>query len=79
MDGMRQRHLFIALLAAIPPSAVPAGPARATDAATCYTINDADARAACLARARQDPGMCYAVQRADLRAQCRAETHGRSV
>jgi hypothetical protein len=71
---MRQRHLFIVLAALIPALAVLAGPARAADAAACYAIGDADSRAACLAKARRDPGMCYAVQRADLRAQCLAET-----
>lgn len=70
-DGMRQCHLFIVLAAVIAAAAMPA---RATDAAACYAIDDADARAACLARARRDPGMCYAVQRAELRAQCLAET-----
>jgi hypothetical protein len=73
-DHMRRRHLPIVLAAMIPAAVMPAGPARATDAAACYAIGDADARAACLARARRDPGMCYAVQRAELRAQCLAET-----
>lgn len=42
-------------------------------ASACYNISDADARAACLARAHRDPGRCYSVQRADARAQCLAE------
>lgn len=42
-------------------------------ASACYNISDADARAACLARAHRDPGRCYGVQRSDLRAQCLAE------
>jgi hypothetical protein len=48
-------------------------PVAAADAGSCYVITDADARTACLAKARKEPGMCYAVQRADLRAQCLAE------
>lgn len=39
----------------------------------CYNINDADARAVCLARANRDPGRCYSVQRPDLRSVCLAE------
>ena len=50
-----------------------ASAAQAADAAACYTISDPDARAYCLAKARQEPAGCYTVQRADLRAQCQAE------
>lgn len=39
----------------------------------CYNIQDADARAFCLARAHRNPSMCYSVQRADLRSMCLAE------
>lgn len=39
----------------------------------CYNIQDADARAYCLARAHRDPGRCYSVQRSDLRSMCLAE------
>lgn len=49
----------------------------AADAAACYTINDADSRAICLAKAHKDPGRCYSVQAADKRAQCLAEVRGR--
>ncbi|WP_159717025.1 hypothetical protein [Geminicoccus flavidas] len=71
---MRQPHLFLVLPAMIPAPALLAGAARAADAAACYAISDADARTACLAKARRDPGMCYAVLQADRRAQCLAET-----
>lgn len=47
--------------------------AQAADTGACYTISDPDARAYCLAKARQEPAGCYTVQRADLRAQCQAE------
>ncbi len=47
--------------------------ARASDASSCYSIGDPDARAYCLAKARGEPGACYSVQRADLRSQCMAE------
>lgn len=47
--------------------------ASATDAASCYSIAEADARAYCLAFAHNDPGRCYAIQNAALRAQCLAE------
>ncbi|MEE7477797.1 hypothetical protein [Methylobacterium hispanicum] len=50
-----------------------ASAAQAADAGACYTISDPDARAYCLAKARQEPAGCYTVQRADLRAQCQAE------
>lgn len=42
-------------------------------AGACYSIQDNDARAACLAKAHNDPGRCYSVQSADKRAQCLAE------
>lgn len=47
-----------------------ASPARTS---ACYSVQDADARAMCLARAHREPGRCYSIQRADLRAQCLAE------
>lgn len=46
---------------------------QAADAGVCYSINDADARQLCIARARADASQCYAIQRTDLRAQCLAE------
>ena len=45
----------------------------ASDAGTCYTIRDSDARTYCLARAHNQPAQCYSIQRADMRAQCLAE------
>ncbi|MNM84054.1 hypothetical protein D3C81_961280 [compost metagenome] len=50
-----------------------ASAAQATDAGSCYAVGDADARAYCLAKARNDPGTCYSVQNSGLRAQCLAE------
>ena len=44
-------------------------------ASACYNVQDADARAYCLARVHRDPGRCYNVQRADLRSACQAEAH----
>lgn len=60
------------LMVAALPAAHP-GMARATDASTCYTIPDADARTFCLAKAHHDPGMCYAIQNTALRSECLAE------
>lgn len=54
-----------------------AGAAQAGDAATCYTLASADARAWCLARARHEPSQCYAIQDSAMRAQCLAEVRGR--
>lgn len=52
--------------------------ADATSAAgACYSVQDSDLRALCLARAHKEPGQCYSIQRADLRAQCLAEVRGR--
>lgn len=70
--------LVFAMMAIIVPGALSltaliSKPANAADVSSCAVINDADARAFCLARARKDPGMCYAVQRPELRAQCLAE------
>lgn len=63
---MRAIIFTLSMLATLPTAA-------ATTASACYNISDADARAACLARAHRDPGRCYSVQRSDLRAQCLAE------
>lgn len=48
-------------------------PSFASDAGSCYAINDADARQYCLAKARQDAATCYAIQNSGLRSQCLAE------
>lgn len=60
---------YVTALLVAPHSAV-AG-SGATSA--CYNVQDADARASCLARVHRDPGRCYNVQRADLRALCLSE------
>lgn len=52
---------------------LPAAGARAQDSAACYSIQDADWRAYCLAKAYKEPSACYSIQRSDLRALCRAE------
>lgn len=51
---------------------LPVGAAVA-DSASCYTIDNPDARSYCLARANQDSGACYAIRLDDLRAMCLAE------
>lgn len=47
--------------------------AAAADASACYTINGADARAYCRAKAKEDPSICYNIQSSALRNQCLAE------
>lgn len=47
--------------------------AAAADTGSCYTIGSPDARAYCLAKARQDSSVCYTIQNPDLRAMCMAE------
>ncbi len=69
---MRRIILTIAYVSALlvaPHSAV----AGSSAASACYNVQDADARAACLARAHRDSSRCYNVQRADLRALCLSE------
>lgn len=74
MTDRTRRHLIIAALAfallvtLFGPIVVFAG-----DASACYSVQDADARTMCLARAHREPGQCYSIQRADLRSQCLAE------
>jgi hypothetical protein len=53
--------------------AVIAPAAQAADAGSCYSVQSADGRAYCLARAHGDPGRCYSIQAADLRSACLAE------
>ena len=70
--SMRSIILILAYVSALmvaPHSAIAGGSA----ASACYNVQDADARAACLARVRRDPGRCYNIQRADLRAVCLSE------
>jgi hypothetical protein len=65
--------LIAALLLAAPALASDTG-MRAGRASACYSISDADARAACLARVYSSPSQCYSVRDADKRAECLAET-----
>lgn len=48
-------------------------PAHASNAGSCYSISDGDARNYCLAKARKEPGMCYSIHKADMRSMCLAE------
>lgn len=68
---MRQTGKFIAALIvaafALSPSGVKA------NAGACYTIDNADARNYCLAKARKEPSMCYTIQSSSIRSQCLAE------
>lgn len=69
---MRSIILILAYVTALlvaPHSAI----ASSSAASACYNVQDADARAACLARAHREPSRCYNVQRADLRALCLSE------
>lgn len=50
-----------------------AGVAFAGDSSACYSIQDADARNHCLAKARQQSSQCYAIQDSQRRAECQAE------
>jgi len=45
----------------------------AADPGACYSIQDADARAWCLAKAHGDPAWCYSIQSAELRSMCLAQ------
>lgn len=54
---------------------VPTPADTATNAGTCYTINDPDYRALCRAKVHREPSICYSIQRQDVRGQCLAETH----
>ena len=60
---------YVSALLVVPHSAIASGNA----ASACYNVQDADARAACLARVHRDPGRCYNIQRADLRVVCLSE------
>lgn len=42
----------------------------------CYSIQDADARSYCIARAKKEPAHCYSIQNADMRSMCLAEVGG---
>lgn len=62
---MRMSVLSVLILASAPAMAD-----TITQASACYSIADADARAACLARSHHDPSRCYSVQAAEKRAEC---------
>ncbi|MEB0076308.1 hypothetical protein QN386_06895 [Pseudomonas sp. CCI3.2] len=64
---MRSPNILFLLLASF------AGRAIAVDASSCYAINDADARAYCLAKAHGNPSGCYSILAGDLRSMCLAE------
>lgn len=73
-EAMKHTLYFLAIL--LPLVAVTiflAERASAADSGACYNVNDPDARAYCLAKARQEPSVCYSIQRADLRSLCLAE------
>lgn len=57
-------------------AALPAIADTASAASACYSITDADTRAACLAKAHKDPARCYSVQAPEKRAICIAEVKG---
>ena len=50
-------------------------PAMASEPGTCYIIQNADARAYCLAKAHNDSSRCYAIQDSGKRSECLAELH----
>ncbi len=72
--AMRTMILALAYISAllVTPQAALAE-TRQPQPSACYSIQDADARAFCLARAHRNPSMCYSVQRPDLRSMCLAE------
>lgn len=54
---------------------VPFG-AYASGSGACYSIQNADARSYCIARAKREPAHCYSIQNADMRSMCLAEVGG---
>lgn len=73
----KTRHHLYAVLMAFALAVCLFGPmlAFAGDAVACYNINDADARSACLAKARRDVAYCYNVKSASMRAWCMTEAY----
>lgn len=72
--AMRYTILALAYLSALlvtPQAALAASGGSSSGA--CYSIQDADARAFCLARAHRSSSMCYSIQRPDVRSMCLAE------
>ena len=49
----------------------------ASDSGACYSIQNADARSYCIARAKKEPAHCYSIQNATMRAVCLAEVRGK--
>lgn len=47
----------------------------ASDSGACYSIQDADARSYCIARAKKEASHCYSIQNADMRSMCLAEVY----
>lgn len=47
--------------------------AHASGAVACYSIQDADARSYCIARAKKETSHCYSIQNANMRSMCLAE------
>lgn len=64
---MHKKYIILAALL------LNAGAAFAGDSSACYSIQDADARNHCLAKARQQSSQCYAIQDSQRRAECQAE------
>ncbi|WP_428828026.1 hypothetical protein ACLIKD_08880 [Azonexus sp. IMCC34842] len=65
------RHTILALLFVV--TALPAVADTSAAASACYSVSDADSRAACLAKVYKDPSRCYSVQSPEKRALCLAE------
>lgn len=55
------------------PLLLVASAATAADSSACYSISNADARAYCIAKARNQSSACYSIQSSDARSQCLAE------
>lgn len=47
--------------------------AHASGSGACYSIQDADARSYCIARAKKEASHCYSIQNANMRSICLAE------
>lgn len=48
-------------------------PVFAADSSACYSIQDADSRNYCIAKARGQSSACYSIQDSSLRSMCLAE------
>lgn len=65
----REMHLWTLALLVMPLGA------HASGAGACYSIQDADARSYCIARAKKEASHCYSIQNADMRSMCLAEVY----